>query len=54
MGTLAATCREDISQFCSDVVPGSGRIAACLQNRSEDLSPVCKDAFRKANKPASK
>jgi Golgi apparatus protein 1 len=54
MGTLAATCREDISQFCSDVVPGSGRIAACLQNRSDDLSPVCKDAFRKASKPASK
>jgi hypothetical protein len=54
MGTLAATCRQDISQFCSDVVPGRGRIAACLQNHSDDLSPVCKEAFRKAHQPASK
>jgi len=54
MGTLAATCREDISQFCSDVVPGRGRIADCLRKRSDDLSPVCKEAFRKAKRPASK
>ncbi len=54
LGALVARCRFDISRFCSDVMPGGGRVAACLQGRGDDLSPVCKDGLKQASQPASK
>ena len=52
MGSLAASCRYDISRFCWDVSPGHGRVARCLEQHRSDLSPVCADRLRKAAKPA--
>jgi hypothetical protein len=48
IGSLVATCRNDISRFCSDVSPGRGRIAACLQQHRSELSPACADRLKKA------
>jgi hypothetical protein len=48
-GALAATCRWDIARLCSDVSPGGGRIASCLQAKRDDLSPECKDRFKPAH-----
>lgn len=50
-GALAATCRWDVARFCSDVAPGGGRIARCMQARRDQLSPECKDALEKRGKP---
>ncbi len=36
-------CRADLQQFCKDVQPGEGRIAACLQEHSQEFSQVCKN-----------
>jgi cysteine rich repeat protein len=54
MGDIAASCRDDISRLCSDVAPGGGRIARCLEQHRSDLSPVCNDRLRKAARPTGK
>jgi hypothetical protein len=35
-------CRTDVQQFCQDVKPGGGRIAACMKEHRQDLSQSCK------------
>jgi len=35
-------CSEDIQKFCKDLQPGGGRIAKCLKEHANDLSPACK------------
>jgi Golgi apparatus protein 1 len=47
IGAMAATCQYDIIRFCSDVQPGGGRVATCLQDHRDDLSPECKDRLPK-------
>ena len=41
IGAIAATCQYDIMRFCDSVMPGGGRLAACLQDHRDDLSPEC-------------
>jgi len=47
IGAIAATCQYDIMRFCDDVTPGGGRVATCLQNHRDDLSPECNDRLGK-------
>jgi len=54
IGRAAASCRYDIMRFCSDVSPGQGRVAGCLQDNRDDLSPVCRTQLQLLNKPAGK
>jgi len=35
-------CAADIKAYCTDVVPGEGRIAACIKEHIGDFSPACK------------
>jgi hypothetical protein len=39
---LKTTCQGDIEKLCSDVTPGEGRIMACFDAKSDQLSPGCK------------
>lgn len=38
-------CKADIKQYCKEVQPGDGRIAACLRTNQENLAPVCQAAL---------
>jgi hypothetical protein len=35
-------CADDYAIFCSSVLPGQGRIAACLEKNQKTLTPKCK------------
>jgi len=35
-------CADDYALFCSSVLPGQGRIAACLEKNQKTLTPKCK------------
>ena len=44
MNALHQACAADITQFCSGVEPGQGRIVRCLRDNEDKLSQSCKDA----------
>jgi hypothetical protein len=51
-------CKADLEKVCPGVEPGHGRILACLEGKTDQLSQACKDdvskklvAFYKACKP---
>ncbi|HTS79541.1 MAG TPA: cysteine rich repeat-containing protein [Myxococcaceae bacterium] len=51
-------CKADLEKLCPGVEPGHGRILACLEGKTDQLSPACKDdvskklvSFYKACKP---
>ena len=41
---LFSQCRADAAEFCDDVRPGGGRIAACLYAHMDHLRPGCRQA----------
>ena len=38
-------CIGDYEKYCKSVVPGGGRIIACLARESDKLTPACKKAL---------
>lgn len=38
---MRAACMSDYRRFCFGVMPGGGRIVACLGNRMAELAPQC-------------
>ncbi len=43
--TIVRECFGDIKRVCSGVVPGEGRIKACVKEKLTQLSPPCFDAL---------
>lgn len=41
-------CGEDVAKFCSDVLPGEGRIEACMKENLSKLSAGCVDTLLSA------
>ena len=42
---LARACAGDVMRFCAGVMPGGGRIKACMKENMAQLSPSCREAF---------
>jgi len=45
---LMNICRGDYDRLCSSVRPGGGRVLACLQSHSSQLSTACAQAMPRA------
>ena len=43
-------CIGDYEKYCKSVVPGGGRIIACLAKESDRLAPACKKVLEAAEK----
>lgn len=41
-------CADDAAKLCKDVQKGGGRIAKCLKEHKDELSPACKENIAKA------
>ncbi|MBX7057697.1 MAG: cysteine rich repeat-containing protein [Leptospirales bacterium] len=46
-GQRQGPCAADRQQFCADVQPGQGRIAACLREHQGQLSAQCKQRLQR-------
>lgn len=42
----AKACKSDLNQYCKDVTPGQGRIAACIRAHDDKLSASCKTEWQ--------
>ena len=42
VNSIATGCETDMKSYCSQVIPGEGRIAACMYSHREELSIKCK------------
>jgi len=45
-------CADDYAIFCSSVLPGQGKIPACLEKSSRILTPKCKAHLKELNQKA--
>jgi hypothetical protein len=43
-------CMSDYQKFCNGVMPGGGRIIACLNKSADKLTPACKKVLADAEK----
>ncbi|HEU0188170.1 MAG TPA: cysteine rich repeat-containing protein [Gallionellaceae bacterium] len=44
----AKPCADDAAKFCKGVEQGEGRIARCMKEHENELSPACKQNIAKA------
>lgn len=42
---IIAACRSDAAMLCPGVMPGGGRILACLEEKAALASPACRSAL---------
>ena len=45
-----SACMGDYEKYCKSVVPGGGRIIACLAKESDKITPACKKVLEAAEK----
>lgn len=43
-------CADDAARLCKGMQPGGGRIANCLREHRDELSPACKERMAAAKK----
>ena len=47
---VEAACNADYKKLCSNVVPGGGRIIACMKAKDSQLSAGCRTALQDEEK----
>ena len=47
---VEAACNADYKKLCNNVVPGGGRIIACMKEKDSQLSAGCRTALQDEEK----
>ena len=47
-----AACEADYNKFCLGMIPGGGRIIACLDRQHDQLSESCRKLVDASKKPS--
>ncbi len=50
----AKPCADDAARLCDGIQPGGERVARCLKEHSNELSPACNKNIAKAKRNATK
>ena len=45
---VAQACHADAERFCSEISPGAGRVAVCIQEHEAELSQTCRTFLQQA------
>jgi hypothetical protein len=48
LAALKKACKADVKRNCPGIVPGGGRIEACIKDHFEDMSAACKETISQA------
>jgi hypothetical protein len=48
LAAIKKACKADVKKICADIVPGGGRIEACMKDRFADMSEGCKETISQA------
>ena len=48
--SVKSACADDVAKYCKDVKPGGGRLARCLKENENQLSPVCRSSAEESKK----
>jgi hypothetical protein len=51
---ISADCAKDARRLCQAIIPGKGRIAACLLSHEAELSPTCRPHAVRVKEAAEK
>ena len=43
---VANECRDDLQKFCANIMPGEGRLMACMDKNEKQISARCKQAMK--------
>src|SRR4051794_20160431 len=44
---IARACASDVFRLCAGVIPGDGRVKACIRQNMGNMSASCHDAIQK-------
>jgi hypothetical protein len=45
---VTRACKADAKKNCADILPGGGRIEACIKDHFADMSEACKETISQA------
>ncbi|SIQ78001.1 MULTISPECIES: cysteine rich repeat-containing protein [unclassified Bosea (in: a-proteobacteria)] len=45
---VRTACQADFARNCPGIMPGGGRLMACLKEKPDQFSQTCRDALRTA------
>jgi len=48
LAAIKKACKGDVRKICADIVPGGGRIEACMKDRFADMSEGCRETISQA------
>jgi cysteine rich repeat protein len=48
LAAIKKACKGDVKKICADIVPGGGRIEACMKDHFADMSEGCKETISQA------